>query len=64
MDNFYVYQLSSIEHNYKHKHLCTPKTRQMKMRLGVILDGTGTFTYVNQKVCVKKGDIIIIPAFA
>lgn len=61
MDNFYVYALSSIEHIYKHKHLCTPKTRQMKMRVGVILDGTGIFTYVNQKVFVQKGDIIIIP---
>lgn len=61
MENFYVYELSSIEHKYKYKHLCTTKTRQMKMRIGVILDGMGTFTYVNQKVNVKRGDIVIIP---
>ncbi len=61
MDNFYVCELSSTEHKYKYKHLCTTKTRQMKMRIGVILDGTGAFTYVNQKVKVKKGDVVIIP---
>lgn len=60
-DNFYVYELSSAEHVYKHKHLCTPKTRQMKMRVGAILDGSGTFTYVNRKLSVEKGDIVIIP---
>lgn len=61
MDDFYVYELSSEEHRYKHKHLCTTKTRRMKMRIGVVLDGVGTFTYVNQKIHVKRGDIIIIP---
>lgn len=61
MDNFYVYNLSSTEHKYKYKHLCTPKTRQMRIRLGVILDGNGIFNYVNQKLTVKKGDIVIIP---
>ncbi len=61
MENFYIQDLSSAEHKYKHKHLCTPKTRQMKMRIGVICDGVGTFTYINQKLTVQQGDIVIIP---
>ena len=61
MNNYCVSDLSSVEHYYKYKHLCSPKTRQMKMRIGVILDGRGTFSYVNQKLEVKKGDVILIP---
>lgn len=61
MSNFYIFDLSAAEHKYKYKHLCTPKTRQINMRLGVILDGEGIFNYVNQKMPVKKGDIILIP---
>lgn len=61
MNNFYAYELSSAEHNYKYKHLCTPKTRQMKMRVGIVCEGKGVFTYINQKLTVNKGDIVIIP---
>lgn len=59
--NFYAYNLTSVEHNYKYKHLCTAKNRQMQMRVGFVVKGSATFVHHNEKLSVKEGDIIFIP---
>ena len=60
-DNIYVTELGASRHIFNEYHFCRGNNSRRKSRLGLILNGNGTYIYLNQKLKVAKGDVVFIP---
>lgn len=59
--NVYVTDLGTSKHIFNKYHFCRGNSNRRKSRLGLILNGNGTYIYLNQKLKVSKGDVVFIP---
>ncbi|MBQ2999154.1 MAG: helix-turn-helix transcriptional regulator [Clostridia bacterium] len=57
----FVSELSTTTHLFHNYHFCRGNSNKRKSRLGVILKGSGTYIYLNKKLCVREGDVVFIP---
>ena len=57
----YVSDLSTSRHVFHNYHFCRGNSNRRKSRFGLILKGSGTYIYLNQKLKVVEGDVIFIP---
>ena len=57
----YVSELSTSKHIFNNYHFCRGNSNQRKTRVGVIIKGSGTYIYLNNKLNVKEGDVVFIP---
>ena len=57
----FVSDLSTSTHLFHNYHFCRGNSNKRKSRLGVILKGSGTYIYLNKKLCVREGDVVFIP---
>ena len=60
-EGIYVSELGASKHVFNKYHFCRGNSNHRKSRLGLILDGNGTYFYLNQKLKVCKGDVVFIP---
>ena len=60
-NDIYVSELGTSRHIFNKYHFCRGNTNHRKSRLGLILDGCGTYIYLNQRLKVNKGDVVFIP---
>ena len=60
-DGIFVSELSSSRHIFNNHHFCRGNSNKRKSRLGLIIEGNGTYTYLNKKLKVEKGDVVFIP---
>ena len=57
----YVSELSTSKHIFYNYHFCRGNSNRRKTRIGVIINGSGTYIYLNKKIKVNEGDIVFIP---
>lgn len=57
----YVSELSASRHAFESYHFCRGNSNRRKSRFGVILEGAGTYIYLNKRLRVEKGDVVFIP---
>jgi AraC-like DNA-binding protein len=60
-ESIYVSELGTSKHTFNKYHFCRGNSNTRKSRLGLILNGCGTYIYLNQKLKVNKGDLVFIP---
>ena len=60
-ENIYVSELGTSKHVFHKYHFCRGNSNTRKSRLGLILNGCGTYIYLNRKLKVNKGDLVFIP---
>ncbi len=59
--NIYVSELGISEHTFNKYHFCRGNSNKRKTRIGIILEGSGTYIYLGKKLKVSKGDVVFIP---
>lgn len=57
----FVSDLTTTSHTFHRYHFCRGNSNKRKSRLGIVLKGSGTYIYLNQKLKVAEGDVIFIP---
>ena len=57
----WVSDLSTSRHTFHNYHFCRGNSNKRKSRLGLVVRGSGTYIYLNQKLKVAEGDVIFIP---
>ena len=57
----FVSDLSTSRHTFHNYHFCRGNSNKRKSRLGLVVRGSGTYIYLNQKLKVAEGDVIFIP---
>ncbi len=57
----FVSELSTSKHVFQNYHFCRGNSNKRKSRLGVIIEGDGTYIHLNKKLRVCKGDVVFIP---
>jgi len=57
----FVSDLSTTRHIFHNYHFCRGNSNKRKSRFGLIVKGSGTYIYLNQKLKVTEGDVIFIP---
>lgn len=57
----FVSDLTTSRHTFHRYHFCRGNSNKRKSRLGIVLKGSGTYIYLNQKLKVKEGDVVFIP---
>jgi AraC-like DNA-binding protein len=60
-ENIFVSALSTSRHSFQSYHFCRGNSNKRKSRLGVILQGSGTYIYLGRRLAVKAGDVVFIP---
>ena len=60
-NSIFVSDLSTSRHAFHKYHFCRGNSNRRKSRLGMILEGSGTYIYLGQKLKVKQGDVVFIP---
>ncbi len=60
-NGIFVSELSTSRHFFENYHFCRGNSNKRKSRLGVIVQGSGTYIYLNQKLKVSEGDVVFIP---
>ena len=60
-NGIFVSELSTSTHTFHTYHFCRGNSNKRKSRLGVIVQGSGTYIYLNQKLKVSEGDVVFIP---
>ena len=60
-DGIYVSELSTSRHIFNKHHFCRGNSNKRKSRLGLIVNGNGTYMYLNKMLKVAKGDVVFIP---
>lgn len=59
--SIYVSDLSTSRHVFHKYHFCRGNSNRRKSRLGLIIKGSGSYIYLNQKLNVSEGDVVFIP---
>ena len=57
----FVSELSASHHLFQNYHFCRGNTSKRKTRIGVILQGSGSYIYLGERLTVKEGDVVFIP---
>lgn len=57
----YVSELSTTKHAFHRYHFCRGNSSHRKTRIGIIVQGHGTYIYMNKQLAVNEGDIVFIP---
>lgn len=60
-NNIFVSELSTSKHIFCKYHFCRGNNNKRKSRLGLILKGSGAYTYMGKKLKVQSGDVVFIP---
>ena len=60
-ESIYVSELSASKHLFKTYHFSRRNTNKRKTRIGIILQGSGTYIYLNKRLNVSVGDVVYIP---
>ncbi len=60
-ENIFVSDLSTTTHAFSGYHFCRGNSNKRKSRLGIILQGNGTYLYLNKRLRANEGDIVFIP---
>ena len=60
-ESIYVSELGTSTHIFNKYHFCRGNSNKRKSRIGLILNGNGTYIYLNQKLKVSQGDVVFIP---
>lgn len=60
-NDIYVSELSTSRHSFQKYHFCRGNSNKRKTRIGLVLNGSGTYIYLNQKLKVCRGDVVFIP---
>jgi AraC-like DNA-binding protein len=60
-DDIFVSELSTSRHLFKNYHFCRGNSNKRKTRIGLILKGSGSYIYLNQRLRVSEGDVVFIP---
>lgn len=60
-NGIFVSELSFQKHTFNNYHFCRGNNSKRKTRIGIISKGSGTYLYLNKKLDVKEGDVVIIP---
>ncbi len=60
-NKIFVSELSFEKHCFSNYHFCRGNNSKRKSRLGIILQGSGTYLYLNKKLKVSEGDVVFIP---
>lgn len=60
-ERIFVSELSASKHIFNNYHFCRGNSNRRKTRIGVIVNGSGTYIYLNKKLKVNEGDIVFIP---
>ena len=60
-NDIFASELSTTRHYFQNYHFCRGNSSKRKTRIGLILNGSGTYIYLNQKLKVSKGDVVFIP---
>lgn len=61
MQNIYVSELSVTRHVFHKYHFCRGNSNKRKTRIGIILKGSGSYIYLNERLKVKAGDVVFVP---
>ena len=59
--NLYVSELSTSKHAFRNYHFCRGNSNRRKSRIGIVLQGSGAYIYLNRKLNVSAGDVVFIP---
>ncbi|MBR3894544.1 MAG: helix-turn-helix transcriptional regulator [Clostridia bacterium] len=57
----FVSELSTAKHAFQSYHFCRGNSNKRKTRIGIIQKGRGTYIYLNKKLNVAEGDVVVIP---
>jgi len=60
-NSIYVTELGTSTHIFNKYHFCRGNSNKRKSRLGVIINGSGTYIYLGKKLKVSEGDVVFIP---
>ncbi len=60
-ENIFVSELGTTKHRFHRYHFCRGNSSTRKTRIGIILGGSGTYIYLNKRLCVRAGDAVFIP---
>ena len=60
-NNIFVSELGTTKHSFHRYHFCRGNSSTRKTRIGIILRGSGTYIYLNKRLCVSAGDAVFIP---
>ena len=60
-ENIFVSELGTTRHVFNKYHFCRGNSNKRKSRIGIVLEGCGTYIFLNQKLRVNKGDVVFIP---
>lgn len=61
MQNIYVSELSVARHVFQGYHFCRGNSNKRKTRVGVVLKGSGSYIYLNERLTVEEGNVVFIP---
>ncbi len=59
--SIFVSELSTSKHIFNGYHFCRGNSNKRKSRIGIILRGSGTYIYLNNKLKVTEGDVVFVP---
>lgn len=59
--DLYVTDLSTTHHHFGKKHFCRGNTNRRKTRIGLIIQGSGSYLYLNKRLNVSEGDVVFVP---
>ena len=59
--DIYVSELSVSRHLFERYHFCRGNSNKRKSRLGVVLQGCGSYIYLGRRLSVSEGDVVFIP---
>lgn len=57
----YVSDISTSIHTFNEYHFCRGNSNKKKSRIGLIIKGNGTYIYLNKRLKVCEGDVVLIP---
>ena len=60
-NNIYVSELGASAHIFNKYHFCRGNSNKRKTRIGLIVNGSGTYIYLGKKLKVSEGDVVFIP---
>lgn len=60
-ENIFVSELSGTRHVFHKYHFCRGNSNKRKSRIGIVIQGSGTYIYLNKKLKVSAGDAVFIP---
>ena len=60
-EGIYASELSTSRHVFHRYHFCRGNTSKRKTRIGLIVQGRGSYIYLGKRLSVAAGDVVFIP---